>query len=246
MTTLKSTFRQGQDSFLGAQPSMWYGDAVPDGDAYPWKDAALGSTYVYQTSALSICYQKQATNDADADWVPGTWVGSTALDGSAAPFSTAPVGSVYHYVSSGITIKYTKMADNDDSANWYGEGCIYNLGVAYDDLTDGGAAVGTLVMTADIPAGATATKSVVRNVVGWAGDTSAVLTIGDGTDADRYNTGTPSIFANAAIVDMGAVSGTALHTSAVTTPTLTVTSGSDYGAVSAGSLDVYIYFNVVA
>ncbi len=225
---------------------MWFGDSVPDGDAHPWKDAALGSMYVYQTSSIAVCFLKQAANDADADWTPGDWVGSTALDGTAAPFSTAPIGSVYTYKDTGITIRYTKMTDNDDSADWYGEGCIYDLGVAYDDFTDGGAAVGTFVMTADIPAGAYVNHSVVRNVTGFANNTSATLTIGDGSDVDRYNTGTPSIFATAAVVAMGAPSGTRDNAAAVATPTLTVTTASDFTSVNAGALDVYIYFNVVA
>lgn len=243
---LKSTFREGQDTFLGAAPSMWFGDSVPDGDASPWKDAAPGSTYVYRTTSLSICYTKQAANDADADWVPGQWVGSTALDGSASPFSTAPVGSVYHYVSSGITIKYTKIADSDDSSDWYGEGFVYAVNLGYADFTDGGAAVGTYVMAGDIPALATVTRTTLRNVVKFDSDTSATIQIGDGTDVDRYNTGTPDVFQSVAYLDAGAVSGTAFHATAVTAPTITITTASDWGLVDAGSIDVFIHFWVQA
>jgi len=82
---------------------------------------------------------------------------------------------------------------------------------------------------------------MITDVTGFAGDTSATITIGDGTDADRYNTGTPSVFATATDIDAGAVSGTAYHAAAAT-PTLIVTSGSDFGAVTAGSVTITIFY----
>lgn len=115
--------------------------------------------------------------------------------------------------------------------------------VDYDDFTDGGAAVGTYQLTAgSIPAGAIFLYSKVLVPTGFAGNTSAVLVIGDGSDADRYNTGTPSVFATAAAgVEMGDPSGNQFHTAAVT-PTLTVTSASDFTSVSAGQLTVSLYY----
>jgi len=113
--------------------------------------------------------------------------------------------------------------------------------VAFGDFTDGGAAVGTFELSTDIPVGAYVVQSSIDSVTGFTGDTSCTLTIGDGTDADRYNTGTPSIFTTASAVDAGAVSGTSFH-SAAKTPTLTATSGSDWGAVTAGSVTVTIFY----
>jgi hypothetical protein len=122
----------------------------------------------------------------------------------------------------------------------------YQETVSYDDFTDGGAAVGTLDLATTIPAGAVFLRSLVTGITGFAGDTSATLTIGDGTDVDRYNTGTPSVFATAAAgVDMGAPSGTAWHTAAKT-PKLTITSGSDWGAVNAGALTVTLFWYEVS
>lgn len=111
-------------------------------------------------------------------------------------------------------------------------------------LTDGGAAVGTKTMTATIPAGSKFLFSTVTDITGFAGDVSATLKLGDGTDDDRYNTGTPSIFTTAAQgVDMGAASGTAWHTvdKAVVA---TVTSNADITPVLAGggSLKVQLWF----
>ena len=115
--------------------------------------------------------------------------------------------------------------------------------VAYSDFTDGGSTAGTYAITVGtIPAGATFLFAAVTAVTGFAGDTSAVLTIGDGTDADRYNTGTPSVFATAANgVAMGSPSGVLYHDAAKTV-TLTVTSGSDFTSVSAGSLTIELFY----
>ena len=78
-------------------------------------------------------------------------------------------------------------------------------------------------------------------MTGFAGDTSAALIVGDGTDTDRYMTSTLNVFGDVAAIDGGAVSGTAIHTAAKT-PVLTITSGSDWGLVSAGALTVKIFY----
>lgn len=111
-------------------------------------------------------------------------------------------------------------------------------------LVDGGAAAGTKAMSTVIPAGARVVACLVDNIVGFTGDTSAALTVGDGTTANRYMTGTPSVFTTAAQgVDMGVVSGTAWHTAAKTL-TATVTSAADITPVlaSGGSCFITIIF----
>ncbi len=115
--------------------------------------------------------------------------------------------------------------------------------VLFSQFTDGGAAVGTYTFPEEIPAGAImfcAPKVLVT--AGFAGDVSAALTIGDGSDVDRYNTGTPSVFATAATgVDMGVPSGVKAHT-AVVHPVLTVTTNADFTNVTAGSMEVTLTF----
>ena len=115
--------------------------------------------------------------------------------------------------------------------------------VAYDAFTDGGAAVGTYDITAGtIPAGATFLYAACTAVTGFAGDTSATVTLGDGSDAARYNTGTPSVFATAANgVALGDPSGTRYHTAAATI-TVTVTTAADFTSVSAGSLTLEFFY----
>lgn len=115
--------------------------------------------------------------------------------------------------------------------------------VAYSAFTDGGAAVGTYDLTVGtIPAGALYLGTAVTAVTGFAGDTSAAMTIGDGTDVDRYNTSTINVFSTAAAgVAAGAPSGVLYHT-ATKTPKLTVTTNADFTSVSAGSVTVEMYY----
>lgn len=113
--------------------------------------------------------------------------------------------------------------------------------VSVGQFTDGGSTSGTYQMQETIPAGAHVLATLVTNVIGFAGDTTATLVVGDGSDVDRYNTGTPSVVSNVAMVAMGAVSGTVVHTAAVR-PTLTITGGSDFGKITAGALAIRIVY----
>lgn len=118
----------------------------------------------------------------------------------------------------------------------------YQETVTYDQFTDGGGAAGTLALGISIPAGAVFARTLVTGITGFTGDTSAALTVGDGTDVDRYNTGTPSVFTTAAAgADMGAPSGTLFHSTAKT-PTLTVTSNADFTSVAAGQMTVTLFW----
>ena len=95
----------------------------------------------------------------------------------------------------------------------------------------------------EIPIGATVLRCVLAApLTGFAGDTSAVIIVGDGSDTDRYMTGTPDVFSDlAGGLDLGVVSGVAYH-AAAKTPTITITAGSDWGAVTAGALTIEIYY----
>lgn len=113
--------------------------------------------------------------------------------------------------------------------------------VGRSQFTDGGSTAGTYQMKTALPVGAYVLNTVVTAVTGFTGDTSAVITVGDGSDVDRYNTGTPSVFTTVAHLAMGVPSGTKEHTAAVF-PTLTVTSASDFTAVAAGGLKIRIVY----
>lgn len=111
----------------------------------------------------------------------------------------------------------------------------YQQTIAITDFTDGGSTTGTLDLTTSIPAGAVYVQSLVTAIVGFTGDTTATVQIGDGSTVARYTTSTPSLFTTAAAgVDLGVPSGTKWHTAA-TTPKITITSTSDFTLVVAGS-----------
>ncbi len=113
------------------------------------------------------------------------------------------------------------------------------------EFTDGGSTSGTVQFTNYVPAGAVLVATKVGPVTGFTGDTTATVIIGDGSDTDRYNTGTPSLFTTAAVgVEVGVPSGSKLITTA-NRPTLTVTSSTDFTLVKtagAGRVTVSIYY----
>jgi len=181
---------------------------------------------------------------------PQQWYGKATLDGTRGPWATAPIGSFYWQKLSATANRLfrrvkaahaTLGARTDDWAEGVG---VLTQTVKVSEFTDGGSTSGTFVLTPTLPIGAFAVQTTLLNVVGFAGDTSAVLTVGDGTDVDRYNTGTPSVFATAAAVAMGVPSGTKDHVTAATI-TLTITSATDFTAVKTegnGRLTIRIYY----
>jgi hypothetical protein len=113
--------------------------------------------------------------------------------------------------------------------------------VLASEFTDGGGAAGTKALTTQIPAGAVFLYSVGTVNVAFSGDTTAVVMLGDGSDVDRYNTGTPSVLTTGA-KELGAPSGNRFHPAAATV-TVTITGGLDFGAVNPlGSLTVDLYY----
>jgi hypothetical protein len=172
---------------------------------------------------------------------PIIFFGTDAPDGDASPWADVPVGSEYRRQVDGHSVVYRKNSDEGRDDDWKVIQGIISQRVVVGDFTDGAGAAGTLVLANQIPIGAFVERVLLRNVTGFTGNTSAVLIVGDGTTADRYNTGTPSVFTTANAIDMGAVSGTAIHTAAAT-PRLTVTSAADFTAVTAGALTIDIYY----
>lgn len=117
-------------------------------------------------------------------------------------------------------------------------------GILFSQFTDGGAAAGTYQVQFELPVGFYVERTQLANITGFAGDTSAAITVGDGSDVDRYNTGTPSVFATLSRLDLGVASGTRFIATA-NRPTITVTSNADFTSVSAGGFDIRVYGWVV-
>ena len=120
--------------------------------------------------------------------------------------------------------------------------------VGYADFTDGASTAGTLALSKTIPAGSLVIGSKATVVEGFTGDTSAVLDVGDGSDADKFSLATLNVFAVANNLIIGtdeAASGAGGGLAAVTsdaTVTLTVTAGSDWGDVTAGKMYVEVFY----
>lgn len=175
---------------------------------------------------------------------PSHWFGVNAVDGDATEFARAPKGSTYTHVdlANKLTLgTYTKLKEDSLDNDWSEMiGCISET-VAYTDFVDGGGAVGTYTMKRTIPIGAWVVRVILLDVTGFAGDTSAALSVGDGTDVDRYNTSTKNVFDDVDASDGGVVSGAQIAT-IVDTPVITITTASDWGAVTAGSLTIRIYY----
>ena len=119
----------------------------------------------------------------------------------------------------------------------------YSQTFAYADFTDGGSTVGTLALGCTIPAGAVFAQSLLTGLTGFAGDTTATITVGDsGGDVDRYSTGTPSVFTTAAAgIDLGVPSGTKFHADAVV-PDVIITKGSDWGTGTSGAGTIHLFW----
>lgn len=176
---------------------------------------------------------------------PTPWFGVDAIDGDYGDWIMVGPGSEYtqrDLTNDLANLPLTKLKNDGHDNDWHGVQMLCET-VAYTDFTDGGSTAGTYNLKTQIPEGAWVLRTILQDVTGFTGDTSATLIVGDGTDTDRYNTGTPSIFTTATAIDMGAPSGTQIHTAAKTV-TLTATSNSDWGAVAAGSLTIIIVYIV--
>jgi hypothetical protein len=177
--------------------------------------------------------------------MPDEWCDSVAVDGDALPFSSVPAGSTYHRLdrTNKLSYRYEKRKEDNHDDDWGALGGLHVLAETFTraQMTDGGATTGTFVFAETIPVGAVVLRTLYKGITGFTGDTSAVLTIGDGSDVDRYNTGTPNVFITDTSVDAGAVSGTAYHDAAATV-TATITSGSDFALVTAGRVSVFIFY----
>lgn len=178
---------------------------------------------------------------------PAMWFGPNAPDGDAWPFTAAPNGSIYVQKPAsgdGNVRHWVKLKNDVRDDDW---GMLGGFGVICErvvraDFTDGGSTSGTYTMNQSIPAGAFVLRAVLENVVGFTGNVSATLAIGDGTDDDRYNVASDfNVFADAVAIDGGAPSGTQIHVAAKT-PVITVTSNSDFTAVSGGAATVKIFY----
>ena len=117
-------------------------------------------------------------------------------------------------------------------------------GITYSQFTDGGSTAGTYQVKFELPVGWFTAYTQLVDLVGFTGDTTAAVTVGDGSDVDRYNAGTPSVLTTTSRLDLGVPSGVRFIATA-NRPTITVTGGADFTSIAAGSLTLRIYGWVV-
>ncbi|MBW2094213.1 MAG: hypothetical protein JRI80_04925 [Deltaproteobacteria bacterium] len=113
--------------------------------------------------------------------------------------------------------------------------------LAIADFTDNEDATGYIDFDSDLPANTIVIgwKAVISE--GFSGDTTAVMQVGVSGDLNKYSAiTTVSCLAAATVGALGNVD-TALATTAKT-PRVTVTGGSDFGNISAGSMVVSLYY----
>lgn len=135
----------------------------------------------------------------------------------------------------------TKLTDDgfltDESGTATGIGII-DATVTASAMTNAGGAVATYTLPLDVlgdepfPAGARALATQFKVTTAFGGDVSAVIQVGDGSDVDRFNTGTPSVFTTGH-KDMGVPSG-AVFAATATSVVVTITSATDADALIAG------------
>jgi hypothetical protein len=176
--------------------------------------------------------------------MPTEWYGVDAPDGDASDFAQCGPGSRYIQVDidNEKAIQLFKGKNDARDDDWSGVVIVLQR-FSISDFTDGGSTVGTLVLDQGVPVGAFAVRCFLQNVTGFTGNVSATMQVGDGVDADRYTTGTPSVFTTATAIDLGACSGTAIHTAAVGI-TVTITSNSDFTLVVAGAATLKLVYYV--
>lgn len=176
--------------------------------------------------------------------IPSPLFGDVEMDGSERPFRDAPLGSVYYCRPEPYhTQVWVKVEDNDHDRDWVLERGIIRRTLTLADFTDGGSASGTAVLGPTIPSGAVVERCHARVGIAFDASSTAVITVGDGSDADRYNTGTPSV-ATTGPKDMGVPSGAAFHATAVSTVTVTITEDDDFTDLTTGLVHVTLFYHM--
>jgi hypothetical protein len=186
---------------------------------------------------MSLLTDPVPGSHAIAGAVPSSnWFNIYPVMGDSSPFKEQAVGTVYiRRVTDNQVERYIKVKNDHRNDDWVIYGGHISQRITFDDPNWAGSA---LALNGTIPVGAAVEKCFVRNVVAFAGATSPTITVGDGTDADRYNTGTPSVGADAAVLPVGMPSGTVEHTAAVT-PVVTI---ADVGNATAGEATVTLTY----
>ena len=113
-------------------------------------------------------------------------------------------------------------------------------GILYTDFTDNTDATGTYTSAIVLPVDFYIHRCLLVNLAGFTSDTSAAITVGDGSDVDRLHAGTPSVLAPLAALDLGVPSGTTCVATAFS-PVCIVTGASNFTLIDGGGFDLLVY-----
>lgn len=223
---------------------MLEADVIDAGDLVA--DSVIDSEHIV-AGAIDAAHMSANSIDSDS-YVDGS-IDNAHLAANSVDSDNYVDGSIdtAHYAAGSVDT--TALADDNVTNVKLAAPCIrtYKETCPVASFTDNLDATGTLVLGATIPAGAEFLRAQVSAIVGFAGDTSAAMTIGDGTDIDRYMpASTLDVFTTAAQgVAVGVPSGTTFHDSAVSTVTLIITGASDFTSIVTegnGTVDVTLYW----
>jgi hypothetical protein len=113
--------------------------------------------------------------------------------------------------------------------------------VTYADFTDGGSTDGTYNMAKQLPAGAFVVGTKVTVETAFSGDTTAVLSVGNSSDANKYSDNTTINVASTGVVGDSPEDPLEFIATA-TTVKLTVTGASDFTLITAGQILVEVFY----
>ena len=111
----------------------------------------------------------------------------------------------------------------------------------YASFTDNGDASGYIDLGGAIPAGSIVTGWKAIVATGFTGDSTAVIEVGVSGDTDAFSADTAQSALVAGTVGSAAKEALAF-VGADSTPRVTVTGGSDFGNISAGSMTLTVYY----
>jgi FlaG/FlaF family flagellin (archaellin) len=148
-------------------------------------------------------------------------------------------------LSAGSSTLHSGVKIDQNSANK-----VKRFTIDHSEFTDGGGASGTYTLPLKIPAPSAFEGWDYVAEEGFAGDTTAVLTVGDGSVADRFcdDAGGDSVFADGAKSVYSVGDPAHVHADVnpvITTETsvvLTVTTSTDFGKVTAGKLSFTLFY----
>lgn len=116
------------------------------------------------------------------------------------------------------------------------------------DFTDGAGTSGYVDLSKQIPAGSLVLCSKVTVTEAFVGDTTAVMDIGNSADTDDYSFTDHNVFVVAsnliesANADSSDTAAGPIPVATATTVRVTVTGGSDFGAITAGKAYVEVVY----